>query len=83
MIRQYPKSPPQIPQSAWSALSKNLLPYIPESNREGNIFSTSAFDQTLRDDKGVLKIDHNSRWGSFSGYYFADDYLLDDPYPTG
>ena len=39
-------------------------------------------NQTLRDDKGALRIDANTRWGALSAYYFSDDYSLDNPYPT-
>ena len=70
-----------IPQSAWSAPGKNLLQYIPTPNVSADQYSTSAFAQTVRDDKGAARIDANSRWGQISGYYFIDDYHLDNPYP--
>ncbi len=70
-----------IPQSAWSAPAKNLLQYIPAPNIGANQFSTSAFSQTVRDDKGSARIDANTRIGQFSAYYFVDDYRLDNPYP--
>jgi hypothetical protein len=70
-----------IPQSAWSAPAKNLLQYIPSPNVGSDQFSTSAFSQTVRDDKGSVRIDGNSRLGQLSGYYFVDDYRLDNPYP--
>ncbi|WP_433969085.1 carboxypeptidase regulatory-like domain-containing protein [Tunturiibacter gelidiferens] len=70
-----------IPQSAWSAPAKNLLQYIPSPNVGQNQFSTSAFSQTVRDDKGSARIDGNSRFGQLSAYYFIDDYNLDNPYP--
>lgn len=73
-----------IPMSAWSAPAKNLLQYIPTpSNTANNTFSTSAFSQTVRDDKGSARIDANTRWGQISGYYFIDNYRLDNPYPGG
>ena len=72
----------QIPQHAWSAPAKALLPYIPAPNRGGDVFSTSAYNETLRDDKGAIRIDGATRWGALSGYYFADDYGLNNPYPT-
>jgi len=59
------------------------LPYIPEPTQGDRIFSTSAHDLTLRDDKGAIRIDNNTKWGLLSAYYFADDYLFDNPYPTG
>ncbi len=70
-----------IPQSAWSAPAKNLLQYIPSPNVGENQFSSSAFSQTVRDDKGSIRIDGNSRIGQLSAYYFIDDYRLDNPYP--
>jgi hypothetical protein len=70
-----------IPQSAWSAPAKNLLQYIPSPNSGSSRFSTSAFSQTVRDDKGSAGIDFNSRLGQLSGHYFLDDYRLDNPYP--
>lgn len=71
-----------IPQRAWSAPATNLLPYIPAPNQGSNVFSTSAENQTLRDDKGGIRIDTNTRWGNLSAYYFLDDYSMDNPYPT-
>lgn len=70
-----------IPQSAWSAPAKGLLQYIPAPNVGPGQFSTSAFSQTVRDDKAAVRIDGNTRFGQLSGYYFVDDYDLDNPYP--
>jgi hypothetical protein len=72
-----------IPQSAWSAPAKQLLPYIPAPDIGANLFSTSAYPQTVRDDKGSGRIDANTPWGQVSGYYFVDNYRLDNPYPGG
>jgi len=71
-----------IPQSAWSLPASNLLSYIPSPNRGANVFTTSAENQALRDDKGGARLDAVTRWGNLSGYYFLDDYYLDNPYPT-
>ena len=73
---------PVIPQSAWSAPAKNLLQYIPQPNVGTNFFSTSAHNETLRDDKGAYRIDANTHWGSISAYYSMDDSLENNPYPT-
>jgi Carboxypeptidase regulatory-like domain/TonB dependent receptor len=70
-----------IPQSAWSAPAKNLLQYIPAPT-SGNNFSTSSFNQLLRDDKGAIRLDGNSRWGMLSAYYFLDDFSQNNPYPV-
>jgi hypothetical protein len=72
-----------IPERAWSAPARSLLPFIPKPTQGGNTFSTSAYNQNLRDDKGAVKIDVNTRLGAFSAYYFSDDYRMDNPYPTG
>ena len=72
-----------IPQRAWSSPALRLLQYIPTPNIGANLFSTSAYPETVRDDKGGGRIDANTRWGQFYGYYFIDDYSLDDPYPGG
>jgi hypothetical protein len=72
----------RIPQSAWSVPAQNLLQYIPAPNAGDNSFATSAFNQALRDDKTGVRIDANTGWGLISGYYFLDDYSLDNPYPV-
>lgn len=71
-----------IPVRAWSAPAQHLLQYIPEPNTGNGAFSTGAYPQTVRDDKGSGRIDANTRLGLLSGYYFIDDYRLDNPYPT-
>ena len=70
-----------IPQSAWAAPAINLLQYIPAPNNGNNQFSTSAYPQTVRDDKFSGRMDANTRFGQFFTYYFFDDYGLDNPYP--
>jgi hypothetical protein len=70
-----------IPQAAWSAPAKNLLQYIPSPNLNATQYATSAFAQTNRDDKGSVRLDADTRAGRISGYYFLDDYTLDNPYP--
>ena len=71
-----------IPQAAFSAPAKNLLQYIPQPNTGPSQFATSAYDQTVRDDKGGVRIDANTRFGQIFGYYFIDDYDLDNPSHT-
>ena len=70
-----------IPQAAWSAPGQALLQYIPKPNVNATQFSSSAFAQTNRDDKGSFRLDADTRLGRISGYYFVDDYTLDNPYP--
>ena len=71
-----------IPRRAWSVPAQNLLKYIPAPSLSGGFFSTSAVAQTLRDDKGAIRVDANTRYGVVSSYYFADDYSLNNPYPV-
>ncbi|HEY1754148.1 MAG TPA: TonB-dependent receptor [Bryobacteraceae bacterium] len=71
-----------IPRSAWSAPAVNLLKYIPAPNFPGNVFSTSAYNQILHDDKIGERVDANTRWGAMFGYYSLDNFTGDNPYPT-
>jgi hypothetical protein len=70
-----------IPQQAWSVPGQRMLQYIPAPNT-ANGYATSSFNQTVRDDKGAVRIDGNTRLGLLSGYYFIDDFDLDNPYPV-
>jgi hypothetical protein len=72
----------KIPSTAWSAPATNLLQYIPTANNTNGTFSTSAFDETLRDDKGAYRLDANNRLGLMSAYYFFDDWSENNPYPV-
>lgn len=38
--------------------------------------------QRLKDDKGAIRIDDNTRFGVISGYYFMDDFTLANPTPA-
>jgi hypothetical protein len=72
-----------IPSRAWSVPAQRLLPYIPLPNAGPSTFSSAAGTEQLQDDKGALRLDANTGWlGLVSGYYFADQYHLDNPYPT-
>jgi Carboxypeptidase regulatory-like domain/TonB dependent receptor-like, beta-barrel len=72
----------QIPQRVWSTPAQQLLKYVPSPNSGTNTLSTGAFSQTVRDDKGSFRLDGNTPWfGLLTGYYFLDDYSLDNPYP--
>ena len=74
-----------IPKSAWSPVASSMLNLglIPQPNAPNNFFVSSGYAQTLRDDKGGVRIDQTSRFGNLFGYYFIDDYLLNSPYPNG
>ena len=74
-----------IPKRAFSSAAVGLFPFIPApnvSNPNFN-FTTSAFDNRLRDDKGGVRADFNTRWGQISAYYHMDDADLNNAYPNG
>jgi hypothetical protein len=74
----------KIPQAAFGAPASKMLQFIPAPNLGANEFSTEANKLRLNDDKGSMRIDVNTaRYGTFSAYYFADSYNLDNPYPSG
>jgi hypothetical protein len=72
-----------IPRYAWSAPGANLLQYIPLPNNSNGTFSTSAYNQTLRDDKGAIRLDGTTKWGMLSAYAFMDEWAQNNPYPVG
>jgi hypothetical protein len=59
-----------------------MLQYIPAPNTAQGTFATSAYNQTVRDDKAGARLDWNTRWGLMSAYYFIDDFYLVNPYPV-
>jgi hypothetical protein len=72
-----------IPQSAWSPVAVNTLKYLPPQNGFTNgspSYSTSAFNQTLSDNKGSGRLDIPTRFGAVFGYYFFDRYNQVNPY---
>ncbi len=73
-----------IPQSAWSSPAQHLLQYIPQPNVGSDSFSTASYGETTRDDKGSFRFDANTdHYGTFSAYYFFDDFTVNNPYPAG
>jgi len=79
-----------VPKAAFSSAAAGLLPYIPVPNVATAIsaitgfnYSTSTFNEKLRDDKVGLRIDQNTRWGMISAYYHGDDDTLNNPFPNG
>lgn len=78
-----------IPKAAWSTaaagmIAADLIPAgtIPVPNSSSLNFSTSAFDQRLRDDRGSVRVDANTKYGLLSAYYHADDDTFTDPFPN-
>ncbi len=72
-----------IPQNAWDPVAVNMLKYIPSPNGNGApTYSTSAFNETLTDNKGGIRIDANFGKNMLFGYYFADKYNVANPYAS-
>jgi Carboxypeptidase regulatory-like domain len=71
-----------VPQSVWSVPAQKMLQYIPAPNTPRGTYATSAFNQTLRDDKGAIRLDASTRLGLMSTYYFIDNFNLVNPYPV-
>jgi hypothetical protein len=71
-----------IPQSLWSAPAQRLMQYIPLPNNPNGTFATSAYNETLGDDKGAFRADAATRWGMLSAYYFLDGWSQNNPYPV-
>jgi len=73
----------QIPTSAFSTPSKNLLKYIPQSNGVNlsgqPIYGSGKIPTQLSDDKGSGRVDANTSFGLLSGYYFFDNNTLFTP----
>src|SRR6202522_799162 len=73
-----------LEKKVWSAPAQHLLQYIPQPNVGPDTFSTGSVGETTRDDKGSFRFDANTdRFGSFSAYYFFDDFTVNNPYPSG
>jgi len=76
-----------VPKAAFSPAAVGLLPFIPIVPApavpvSGPNFFTSGFDQRLRDDKGSIRIDANTKYGMLSGYYHMDDDTFINPFPN-
>ena len=71
-----------VPTRAWAAPGTNLLQYIPPPDNSNGTFSTSAFNETLRDDKWAYRLDASTSWGLLTAYYFFDDWAQNNPYPV-
>jgi hypothetical protein len=74
----------KIPQAAFAVPASMMMQFIPTPNLGPSEFSTEANKLRLNDNKASGRIDINTaRYGTFSAYYFADSYNLDNPYPSG
>jgi hypothetical protein len=72
-----------VPKSAWSPVAVNTLKFLPTANgvvNDAPNYSTSAFNETLTDDKGSGRVDIPTRFGALFGYYFFDRFRTVNPY---
>lgn len=69
----------QIPATAFTVPSQNLLQFVPPGNAGDGIFSNQAAPSRLGDNKTSGRVDYNSHLGLLSGYYFFDQYRQSIP----
>ncbi len=65
-----------IPQAAWAAPAKGILPYIPAPTLPGDVnnYTDNSQKNTWNDDKYGLKVDFiNKKTGNWSWYYTIDN----------
>jgi len=79
----------KIPESAFSPATKGTIGFIPIPNVGDNIFASSAVSRRSVDHKVGQRVDFlHKMTGTWSGYYYFDDFSSLDPYgassfPTG
>lgn len=69
----------QIPNSAFSVPSQNLLQFVPPGNAGDGQFTPVAKPIRLTDNKTSGRIDYNTHLGMLTGYYFFDQYRQSVP----
>jgi hypothetical protein len=74
-----------IPKAGFSSAAVGLFPYIPAPNVSNPVlgfnYSNSQYNDTIRDDKGGVRIDVNTaEWGQISGYFHIDDSTVNSAY---
>ena len=72
----------QIPSTAFTTPSQNLLQFVPPSNAGDGVFSNQAAPVRLSDNKTSGRIDYNSNLGLLSTYYFFDQFSQRTPNPS-
>jgi len=69
----------QIPASAFTTPSQNLLAFVPPANNGDTDFSPVAAPTRLTDNKASGRVDYHSHMGMLTGYYFFDQYRQSVP----
>lgn len=82
-----------IPKSAWDPAATGLLKYIQPGNStvsnsgfvggSAPAYSTTAFNNTVQDNKEAARIDWATHFGSFFAYYFMDNDQTVNPFQGG
>ena len=74
-----------IPTTAWDPVATATLKYIPQPVpgfllNGGPAFETAAYNGRLTDNKGGIRLDTNTHYGTLFGYYFFDQFTTTTPY---
>ena len=69
----------QIPSSAFTVPSQNLLQFVPPGNAGDGAFSPVAAPIRLTDNKTSGRVDYNTHLGLLTAYYFFDQYRQSVP----
>ena len=76
-----------IPTKAWDPVVSHLFTYMPAPNTIGNnglpAYQSTSASNTLSDYKEAGRVDVNTRYGTFFGYYFMDNDTVGNPYAGG
>jgi len=82
-----------IPTGAWDPAATGMLKYIHAANSTTSnsgfvgggapAYSTTAFNNTLLDNKEAARIDYNTRFGNLFAYYFMDNDHTTSPFAGG
>lgn len=82
-----------IPKSAWDSAATNLIKYIPTptgsvtnsgfTGSSAPAYTTTAFNNTLTDNKESARIDWSTHFGNLFGYYFLDNDHTVNPFAGG
>jgi hypothetical protein len=75
-----------IPSAAWDPAAKSVETLFPAqttatSGTTPGYFHAPDEPQTLKDDKGAVRIDADTKFGRIGGYYHLDPWTFNQPYP--
>src|SRR5665213_3115643 len=71
----------RIPAAAFDKVGNKLSGYVPlPTTSGGTLFTTTAYNATLSDDKGGARVDVNTHLGNLFVYYFRDHFNGGTPF---